>query len=159
MSSFGQKIEAKNKSHIFKFMHEVFFWMIILIIPEMNIIVSLSCLQFNLTPCSFFSLEKIVGYIKLLYISDGCCRKFIFITSYHICSWLLFILLFFWKTTLVVSHAKILLQIFIPTICKNFKSVFLLIQDKLKVRNFYAYLIWTIERMKAVLNCIHWIMF
>ena len=52
-----------------------------------------------------------------------------------------------------------LLQIFIPTIYKNFKSVFLLIQDKLKLRNFYAYLIWTIETMKAVLKCINWIIF
>ena len=133
--------------------------MIILIIPEMNIIVSLPCLQFNSTSYSFLSLEKIVRHIKLLYISVGWCRELTFITSYYICSWLLFILSFFGKTTLFISHAKMLLQIFIPTIYKNFKSVFLLIQDKLKVRNFYAYLIWTIETMKAVLKCINWIIF
>ena len=33
----------------------------------------------------------------------------------------------FWKTMLIVSHAKILYHIFIPTIYENFKSVSLLI--------------------------------
>ena len=56
--------------------------MIILIIPEMNIIVVFSLIYHHVR---FILLKETVGHMKVLYISDGYCMELRFITSYQGC--------------------------------------------------------------------------
>ena len=76
-------------------------------------------------------------------------------------SWWLLSAAFFWNTMLVIILCKILHRDFTTTIYENFTSVFLFIQGKRKVESWklHSCFTWSIERVKAVLRYVYWIMF